>query len=183
MHWAFYHVLFPVLKHLWFLHSTFEICLCEIGMEEDGKEHPLEGSLAQFKACFASWNCQVGLSRCCHAGIQQSELTGMDTKRAQHMPENSLLMQMSCQSTHWAVETCLSGFPVLMSRLSVVFPCHPGWRKAHTRLPCPAQAVSRGSALVTTSSCLSVDFAHSPSWCSPGDRQCVGRAGLPALTW
>lgn len=27
---------------------------------------------------------------------------GMDTNRAQHMPENSLLMQMGCQSTRFS---------------------------------------------------------------------------------
>lgn len=68
----------------------------------------------------------------------------MDTKRAQHMPENSLLMQMGCQSTHWAAVTCLSGFPVLMSRLPVVFPCHPGCRKAHTRLWVPSTGCEQG---------------------------------------
>lgn len=98
MNQGFYHVLFLVLKHFWFLCNTFEICLCEICMEKDGKQHPLDGSLAQFKACFTSRNSQVGLSRCCHAGAEQTEWMGMDTNRAQHMPENSLLMQKGCQS-------------------------------------------------------------------------------------
>lgn len=111
---------------------------------------------------------------------------GMDTKRAQHMPENSLLMQMGCQSTHWAAVTCLSGFSVLMSCLSVVFPCHPRWRKSNTRLlvqlKVPSTACEQGLSPCHHKK-LSVDFVHSPSWCLPGDRQCVGRAGLPALTW
>lgn len=40
-------MLFLVLKHFWVLHRTFEICLCKICMEENGKQHPLDGSLAQ----------------------------------------------------------------------------------------------------------------------------------------
>lgn len=49
MHQGFYHVLFLVLKHFWFSHNAFEICLCETCMEEDGKQHPLDGSLLSLK--------------------------------------------------------------------------------------------------------------------------------------
>lgn len=138
MHQGFYHVLFLVLKHFWFLHSVFEMCLCEICREEGGKQHPLEESLVQFKACFTSRNSQVRLST-----LVGNRLNRWGWTQTEH---STCQRTLSC--CKWAAVTCLSGFPQLLFRLSVVFPCQP-WAEGVAQ----SQSQVAGAALGAQHSC------------------------------